>query len=46
MIRAACASVNNLGILSQAYMVELGLGLTDAKMCTSVPIFNQTYSQK
>ncbi len=39
MIRAACASVNNLGILSQAYMVELGLGLTDAKMWTSVPIF-------
>ena len=38
MICAACASVDNLGIMSYAYVDELNLGLTDTKMGTSVPI--------
>ena len=38
MICAACASVDNLGIMSYAYVDELDLGLTDTKMGTSVPI--------
>ena len=37
MICAACVSVDNLAVTRGAF-VDLGLGLTGAKMWTSVPI--------